>query len=345
MADRVLHTLFHVSDLHVGEIDADGYPGLPDAIVKRWWRIHKECYGFLGHTFQAMRQLEEFFADATAGVPTTLVVTGDLTTCGADAEFDIATAFLTNEATFPSGRSVGLRATDVLGRSVPGNHDHWPGRQWILGPRNERLLRVFPDRPFKPQIVNLSDANRLIIFGINTDEDVHGFGPSRLFGRAKCVSQLIALEEQLKAFDDADGDIRVLLLHHSRMHQERRLGLTTATLDRLNRVIEKGRISALLCGHLHVPAVKIQRIADAQTSWNLIEARCGTTLQRDIVPESWVQAGFASATLEPNNLLVHQIVELDGAIEWRTASYTRTDRGFREQPLADNGPVTLWKRV
>jgi 3',5'-cyclic AMP phosphodiesterase CpdA len=341
MAKRVLHTIFHVSDLHVGEIDADGVTGPPDAAIKRWWGLHKECYGFLGHTFQAMRQLEEFFADATEGIPATVVVTGDLTTCGADAEFEIATSFLTNVAVFPPRREVGLRVTDLMERSVPGNHDHWPGKRCIIGPRNERLFSVFPDRPFSPQFVHLSETHRLVVFGINTDEDVHGFGPSRLLGRARCLSQLAALEKQLEHCEAQPGDIRILLLHHSRMHQKSRLGMTAATLDKLNRVIEKWQISVLLSGHLHIPAVRVQRIAGPSVSWDLIEARCGTSLQRDTVPETWIQQGFTAATLEPNNVLVHQIVETEGALEWHTASYSRTDRGFREHSLAGNKPVVL----
>jgi hypothetical protein len=342
--DHLLLTLVHISDLHIGVPDLREGASDPDALVKTWWGRSRHFHGLLGHTFRAMRQLEEFFLDLAEIEPTRLVVTGDLTTCGADAEFELARKYLTSEAAFRD-RACGLREERALAMTVPGNHDHWPGNRCIFGPRPAAISRLFPLRPLEPQILPLDDRHRVVVLGINTDEDVVGGGSARFFGRARCVSQLEALDRQLSEIEDRIGDIRVLLLHHSRMHKEFVLGTTPDTEEQLDRFVKQARISILLSGHLHIPKFNTERIGARHGAWDLLEARCGSTLQRDVVPDAWKKKGFASLTAEPNNLLVHRIVKtVDGAVEWRVTSHVRTDRGFLALPAVSVPPVVVCPR-
>lgn len=340
MTHEVLLTLVQISDLHVGQIDAQGDPLIPDAVVKDWWRYSRRFHGLLGHTYQAMAQLEEFYLDKVAEGPTRLVITGDLTTCGSAIEFETARAFIEGEFMFSRERTAGLRAANAFEIAIPGNHDHWPGVRTIVGDPSNTLWDLFPRRPMAPCIIDLTDHQRLIVFGINTDEDVHPTGPSRVYARGRCVSQLDALDQQIEALEGREGDILVLAMHHSRMHDLFELGLTAATRKRLNETLESGRIAVLLSGHVHEPAVKIERIAGRSSAWELLEARCGTTTQLDD-PQKLARRGI-TATLTPNNLLVHEIVSAGGRIEWHTIPFTRTDRGFQEGPtLRGNRPMVV----
>jgi 3',5'-cyclic AMP phosphodiesterase CpdA len=341
MSHTVLLTLVHVSDLHVGRIDRQGNPVVPDAVVRDWWRYSRRFHGLLGHSYIAMAQLEEFFADTVAKGPTRLVVTGDLTTCGSEAEFDLAEAFITGEAVLSRERVLGLCAADALALTIPGNHDHWPGAGTVFGDPTYRLWDMFPRRPLSPTVVDLDEDHRVVFFGINTDEDVHPTGTSRLYARGHFVSQLDALDRLLAGEEWRDGDSRVLLMHHSRMHQAFELGLTAATRRRLDRTLAAGRISVILSGHVHEPQVEIEPIARGDAAWDLLEARCGTTTQRDELPKSWIERGVVAA-LQPNGLLVHEIVRAGTRLEWHTIPYERTDRGFRPGPaLRRNRPVVI----
>lgn len=87
---------------------------------------------------------------------------------------------------------------------------------------------------------------------------------------------------------------------------------------------------------------------DAVT-WDVLEARCGTTTQRDFLPAGW-SAG--KKQLAPNTALVHRLFRLnDGRVEWKTDLYIRSVRGFRRKgPLPLQGGISgqgviVWPRV
>jgi hypothetical protein len=340
MTQQLLLKLVQISDLHIGRIDAQGDPLIPDAVIKDWWRYSQLFQGLLGHTYRAMAQLEEFYLDRVAEGLTRLVITGDLTTCGADIEFETARAFLTGGAVLSRERTVGLRAEGAFELAIPGNHDHWPGAPTLVGDPSNSLWDLFPQRPMTPCIIDLTEQHRLVVLGINTDEDVHPTGPSRVYARGRFASQLDALDRQIEAHERRKGDILVLAMHHSRMHGLFKLGLTASTRKRLSETLESAQIAVILSGHTHEPAIRIERIAGRSSSWELLEARCGTTTQLDD-PKVLAARGITAALI-PNNILVHEIVSTEGRIEWRTVSFNRTDRGFQEgKALPGSRPIVI----
>lgn len=124
-----LATFVHISDLHFGEIDPTTDDAALDAYTEPWLRQLPWFDGYLGHGGDALRHLDSFFAAARRSENAHLIVTGDLTTVGAGHEFSLARQFLTRVSRFASGALLGLGVTDAFDRTVPGNHDHWPGRR------------------------------------------------------------------------------------------------------------------------------------------------------------------------------------------------------------------------
>jgi hypothetical protein len=61
------------------------------------------------------------------------------------------------------------------------------------------------------------------------------------------------------------------------------------------------------------------------------EARCGTTTQKDTLPAPFLLRGIVpDEPLDPNTLLVHQIVAAGDSRQWRVATVTRAAAsGFR----------------
>ena len=96
-------TFLHISDLHFGPID----PETRDARVPRAAELHRIFDGLLGHGYLSLCRLERFWADLADESPT-LIVTGDLTSCGNSDEFESAMAFLASELQPPKGNYLGL---------------------------------------------------------------------------------------------------------------------------------------------------------------------------------------------------------------------------------------------
>jgi len=128
LARDALATFLHVSDLHVGPRNpSKPLPGLTPALANRF-------PGFLGHSGAALGDLERFVDDLTdLGLERgfELVVTGDVTACGADDQFGLANDYLGDEI---GPTQPGLHQLAWKDLAIPGNHDHWPGSTWIFGP-------------------------------------------------------------------------------------------------------------------------------------------------------------------------------------------------------------------
>src|ERR1700682_1665246 len=68
-----LATFVHVSDIHIGRVEADG-----DAEFLEAWRLHPQLDGFLGHEYAALALLDRFVAELRRQEDIHLIVTGDL---------------------------------------------------------------------------------------------------------------------------------------------------------------------------------------------------------------------------------------------------------------------------
>ncbi|MGH9423029.1 MAG: metallophosphoesterase family protein [Thermoanaerobaculia bacterium] len=336
MAERRLATLLHISDLHFGDLDPDGDSVL-DADAEAWWAANELFDGYLGHSGDALVQLTDSFAQLTSREEVTLVVTGDLTAVGKPSQFELARQYLEAKISLDPANPVGLGVPDALTRTIPGNHDHWPGRRTIFGPPTQTLRRLFPDLPVRIQRKQLAGTPaELVLVLVNSDADVRLGSPSRILARGRFVSQLKDASRRLGP--PRRHEIRVLLVHHSPMYKGRlplqTMAVRPSSRKRLNRFIERCGIAVMLTGHMHnVPAFHIRPVSNGGVSWSVLEARCGTTTQRDEPPPGWPGPTLKyQRRFKPATFLVHRLYELDdGTIEWRTTKYGRTLRGFRDQ--------------
>jgi len=350
--EQLLTTIVHISDLHFGDLGPQDDAALSAAVVD-WWRIHPLFDGYLGHHGIALRHLDDFMAMMNANESPILLITGDITANGGEGQFDLARRYLSSTITLSSSDTVGLEMPQVHRGMIPGNHDHWPGRTatslfdlGICGGRTHAFGALFPQLPLPVQRISLSNGLTMVLLGIDTDSDIASGFPciQRFFARGNFVSQLTRLEEQIGS-PRAD-EIRVLMLHHSPMHDGFVLGISNKSRRALDRFVKRCGISVLLTGHLHEPGARKLAVEYRGASWNILEARSGTTTRRDELPLQWAER---NQPLSPNTLLVHRLYEMDrNRVEWRTNLFQRFLTGFRDRGpiLTDaNSSVVVWPRL
>ena len=334
VAGTELLAFLHISDLHFGvPPEHAAPPPVP-------WRHLALCDGWLGHDLRAITHLSDFVLEHD-DTKTHMVITGDMTACGKPAEFDTATRFITAAIDLDEG-PVGLRHGAVLNRSIPGNHDHWPGSIRVLGKACQNLGRMFPQLPFQPYRIALPNGKQLVIAGINSDKDVYSHGVTRALARGKFKSQLEALQGILGAAKP--NEIRALLVHHSPSWPGLKLAIDDKSLGALREFIRQYGFSVLLTGHIHIPIGRIEQVSYDGRNWEVLEARCGTTTQTDQVLLGWAGAGAIDPFRFPrNSLLVHRLVDHGKRIDWEVDLYWRRETGF-DRREALTRPITVWPR-
>ncbi|WP_337177082.1 metallophosphoesterase [Paludisphaera sp.] len=341
-----LATLIHISDLHFGDMDPSRNDGTYDADAPRYWKHAKIFQGLLGHTVQAMKDLDRLVKHLVDEEGAYLITTGDLTCVGKATQFAMAGMFLGGEVHFPSGDAFGLRCRDWKGRCVGGNHDHWNEALPLLSSgTSAAYLRTFPAGTFPamaPDVpLRLSDGRRLRVrFAmVDSDADVATGRMSirRNAARGKFSSQLASPEIHMGPRQP--DEIRTLLIHHSptyhdgssalRMHGNCRQALDVYLIDQ--------EISVVMTGHIHEAEVRAFRATDPARgrTREVLEARSGTATQRDKIPAKWrvKDPHLARWQLPRNAVLVHRLVESEDesggtVVEWRTTPYWRGNRGF-----------------
>lgn len=344
---RVL-TLLHVSDLHFG------YPSAEEgALPPLDWKRHVSVFdGFLGHHTDALHHLSRFAKVLTAqeGQPPVLVVTGDLTACGRAEEFKRALTFL--ESSYDLGGTiVGLADAHVRSRCIPGNHDQWPGTGSVVGPRTETVRTLFKTMPMPLFEKALPRGRVFQLFGIDSDADVSDTGVDRRLARGHFVSQLKALELDSRVSPPTGNEIRALLVHHSPSHSSLKAGaLAVGKPSRraLDDWIARAGVSIVLTGHIHRAWGAITRVSDRGTSWDVMEARCGTTTQLDRIPVTWAAAGtFRGRRLALNSLIVHRLLDYGTELTWEAEYVQRGNKGFEpvgSLPGVRHSSVVVWPR-
>jgi hypothetical protein len=345
-----LLTLVHVSDVHFGDLSlAEDAP--MDSEASRWWRHHARFDGFHGHHHAALVHLRQRYAELRRTLDPDeqlrLVVTGDLTAFGGAMQFQLARQYLEDAIALGRGNRLGLELPDGLELAIPGNHDHWPGDRTIFGEETHGLGHLFPERPFVAPPIRVASGVKVVVAGIDSDADTRPWGPARFTARGHFESQLAALAPRLGA-PSAD-EIRVLLVHHSRMHStslgvEMMGGDSQEALDEFMRAHD---IAVLLTGHVHHAEGDVWTVDDGKgRQWQALEVRCGTTTQRDKAPRDWKLTPEEEIERFPTNtLVVHRLTRTgDGGIEWSAAVEERNRfRGFRRgKPLG--AAVRVWPR-
>jgi hypothetical protein len=311
--------------------------------------------------------LEPFFDDLRSKEKAELIVTGDLTSAGKPQQFAMADQYLGKTYQPPVGRDAGLQIDTNGGRwknlAIPGNHDHWPGRGLLpmFGPPSPDLAVHFPTKalPFsrlRQTSLQLSTGKKIKLrfFGINTDAEIPPTSMERFFARGSFRDHLRSWAKNLGPPDS--DEIRVLLLHHSYLHPDFVLGINDRSYEALDEFLLKMDIPVILTGHTHVPLVKIKSIKDPSKSKSLffLEARCGTTSQRDNLPyRSWRKlfGGRPRPKVTDNTLLVHRLEERNGQIWWvaetRQLLPDTTGQSSQAYDFLPSGPreeIKVWPR-
>src|ERR1700682_1158980 len=161
-----LATFVHVSDIHIGRVEADG-----DAEFLEAWRLHPQLDGFLGHEYAALALLDRFVAELRRQEDIHLIVTGDLSRAGHPDELALAGDFLGGRASFGRRAVVGLEENDWKSRAVPGNHDHWNGTSHIFGSPAVNLKAYFTGWSNRILPIALEHGFAGQMFRIDTDSN------------------------------------------------------------------------------------------------------------------------------------------------------------------------------
>jgi hypothetical protein len=328
---KFLLTLFHVSDLHIGGIEpSTGDNPLSDADI-RWWMHFPPFDGYLGHTAIALEQVKDLFHDTIdkdGEDNVRIVVTGDLTTTGSDPH-------LANADTYLSGLSLAPVATPL---QIAGNHDHWPGRPctwWrsltcMLGGPSGTFNRWFPNRPLRPSFFPLANGWTLRIDGLDSEEDVGGTSAERVCAIGNFHDQCGKLANILPR-ERPGNEIRVLLVHHSSIHDQiaGTSTMTTHSRDLLADLVRSREIAMVLTGHTHLHALR-----QPGENSDIREARCGTSTSRDYFNRHHGVSAQMAARLKRNEVLIHRLFDDRSAIVWQTEVWRRTGAG-RAAPFSN----------
>jgi hypothetical protein len=252
---EVLKEFIHISDLHFAEIDETGDP-VYDAKLPETWSQAPWLKGMVGHNPRAIKELAAFFRKRCSPdrPKPVLVVTGDLTCIGRDGEFEAARSYL--GAGIPQDDdTIGLGVRDWRRYGILGNHDFWPGAVDPFLTRNKIAAELCHDLPSVTTKISLGAGFSIRLVRINSDDDVWTTGqlvtPLQYYNRVAATgcfaNQLLDAGQKLTRLDDQSpdpGEIRVLLLHHSRAIGS---GITERSSRDLDDFIAS-RSSADVCG-------------------------------------------------------------------------------------------------
>lgn len=332
-AETLLATFVQISDLHLGRID----PETQSSRVPLWLELVPWFDGLRGHQGESLVALERFFSRMQETESASLIVTGDITSCGSDDEYDTARTFLGADLQPPKGEDLGLRVPDWNERAVPGNHDHWPGQPVIFGGPPPELWSAYRKTPYVLPPFRLRHGFSVRFFGINTDADVHPYPTpldpvGRLLARGSFRSQLAKLDNRFKALQE-EKEVRVLLLHHSSRYAvplQPQLKMGSASRRALHGLMAKFGISILLCGHTHIPRLEEFPVQSLGITRQVYEACCGATTILTAFPfdSTSIIGTWPERPWIPNSLLVHRILEAKGKLYWNSQVYFETPRGF-----------------
>lgn len=351
MADETILGLVQVSDLHFGDLLPNGDASLPSLLG--WLPFMS---GQLGHHRRAARDLHRFIADRRERIGTeVLVVSGDLTACGAVPQFALAESFLGSRPPHPAF-PLSLAAADWVDKGVPGNHDQWPGTGAIVGNPTPGLAATFP-RAF-PSVwrIRTRQGPSVAFVMVDSDADVAPVSVDRVFSRGAFQSQLNRLGEILPP-GEAD-EVRVMVIHHSVADSSvpdtpgvvafprrgggtswRPLEIASDSLLALEKALVDHDIRVLMTGHIHHPRLVTFSASNGRRRLNVLETRCGTTTQRDVYPAALLVQPpglLPLKPLPPNSLVVHELARRGTALVWKAEVYRRlAGRGF----VASSKPI------
>lgn len=330
-AVRVL-SLIHISDLHVGEIDPLTGNATICSVAARAARRFPIFDGLLGHQARSLQDLSRFVHAyrKDAEHPVEVLVTGDYTRCGGTKEFDNVRSYLQSQVTLvPSANVQAGLSLGTVPMGISGNHDQWGGVNFPLSRAASQAgtSALHPTFPYVWDPLPLHGDRSLVIAGVDSDADVaSGDAMKRLLAIGSFQTQLASLAPRLGP--NSDGDVRVLLVHHSWGYQGTSLKMDQGSKQALQNFVGAHEVRVVLTGHTHTPNFRTM----TRGRFRSYELCCGTTTQLDYIPYEWKTAmGTLPVDRKwpSNTLLLHEIVADAGELTWETQMYHRTmSNGF-----------------
>jgi len=320
-----LLTLVHISDLHVGILEDHSF----DAAARTSWQKFKFLDGLLGHDGNALIRTAAYVHELRNTENADIVVTGDLTSMGRDKEFENVTAFLSTGLTWGRNLPIGLNSSDWRVRTIPGNHDHWPGDSKLLpmfGPPSGSFNRIFnvanaPICTWSRQLAwpGAKKPVTLTLFGVDSDADVHPLGVHRFLARGSFRSELAKLRGLGILPPIKSHEVRVLLLHHSPSWTHGILGTEKHSSAALEQFLGGEDFRLVLTGHTHEPVVNKLPIRYKGQDVDVWEACCGSTTQRVDPPYEWGAHARRQRNRLPrwNSMIVHRFYGVGKSLRWR----------------------------
>lgn len=331
-----LATFVQISDLHIGQVDPTSGDATVSAVAARIYATGQSFFdGMLGHHGQALEELEAFVADLRTDGEDDLqvVVTGDMTRTGDDAEFSNAKAFLERSldlrpptATVTAG--LGLGSVDL---AIPGNHDQWGGAFIALGGGPSQYSGYFRSPlPYVHHCGPMRNGKQVVFVGIDSDADVFALSHDRQLALGKFQSQLQNSNSQPNSRSNPQ-EIRMMLIHHSWYQSGRTLRMRTASKNALGQFLVRHDFKAILTGHSHTPFLDTFTVNPQLV--DIYELRAGSASQLDQTPVTWktVWGTLPTRRWPPNSLLVHRVFEDQRKVtHWHCQVYERSKQyGFK----------------
>ena len=363
--DGTIYKLLQVSDLHFGDIPA-GFSVPPSAPSPKLIALSPLFEGQLGHHSLGVLALKNFYDKLRRqGGDFDMVVTGDVSANGAVAQFELADGFL---GTGPSQFGYQLGRQAWADTSISGNHDNWDGDNWMVGGPTTGLGRYLrATKPPRERARKLPDGTILRMIFMDTDADIPPRSIGRITGRGAFDTQLQYLNRTMPPV--GEREVRVLIMHHSVVGSARMeahptlpspvvrpaptrlrnpypmMSISNASLRMLNHFIVEHSISVILTGHMHVALLSEMEATNGAHTRRYLEARCGSTTQRDIFEYEDLPNLSRKRVLRPNTLLMHEIVQSKGRLLWKTVVHSRAANGSfsRSPPNRVPAPVTPWE--
>lgn len=337
--------LLHLSDLHIGPNQASRtvYSISQSRLLRRAsWKLFEAAQGIAGHSdvvclalFDAVETLK---AEAPDGfLP---VITGDLTAYGHDDQFVEAREILEGRWSHGGVEDNGLAfgGEEWKHQAIPGNHDHWSGRLFPVGPRRRQFNRTFHDLPrVQTTALDLGAGWSLRLLRVDTDHEITWL--DRFRARGGCPQQVREIQRKLSRCPDDPKEIRALLLHvpytpgHEAPDKEP-LVLDDDTRRAIESLCQAHRIHVFLTGHIHEPAVTP---LTALSRIPCFQARAGSCVQH-LLPSHPEQPYPPVSTF-----MVHDLTASQDALEWKTTLYRYSQGSFG--PVDDTSDFRLGRLV
>jgi hypothetical protein len=196
-----------------------------------------------------------------------------------------------------------------------------------LGGPSAASRNAFPEASF-PAIsdpIPLANQRSIRFVAIDSDSEIWPFGHERIRALGRFEDQL---QQELPPVDDSE--IRVLLLHHRRCWTEWLLKIVESSREALDQFLVSHGFRVILNGHLHDSYVARFTPPVTANPPEVLEANCGTTTRWDRVPAEYIEilgGILPDRDLQPNSLIVHQVVEREGKTVWEASAFTRRSGG------------------